>query len=119
MTVDLTIGFKTENISAVTKAITRATGFKPELHDSLYVGEYDLFRMPEDLRVRYNFVDGTGDWGVEGFKEFPVLMTVDETERPEYFEALARDTGLATVVISRIEVPPDELIPGVSGVEDA
>ncbi len=108
MAVDLIIGFKAENISAVTKAMTRATGFKPELHDSLYVGEYDLFRMPEDLRVRYNFVESTGDWGAEGFKSFGVLMIVDETERPEYFETLARDTGLATVVISRIEVPPND-----------
>jgi hypothetical protein len=30
-------------------------------------------------------------------------MRVDETERPEYFEALAQDIGLATVVIRRNE----------------
>ena len=108
MAVDLIIGFKAENISAVTKPITRATGVKPELHDSLYRGEYDLFSMPERVSVKYNFVEGTGDWGAEGFKSFGVLMIVDETERPEYFETLARDTGLATVVISRIELPPND-----------
>ena len=43
MTVDLIIGFQAKNISAVTKAITWTTGVKPELHKSLYVGEYDLW----------------------------------------------------------------------------
>ncbi len=108
MTVDLVIGLEAPNISAVTKPITRATGVKPELHESLYRGEYDLFRMPESVSVKYNFVEGTGDWGAEGFKSFGVLMIVDETERPEYFETLARDTGLATVAISRIELPTND-----------
>ena len=108
MTVEIVVGFKAENISAVAKQITQATGLEAELHDSIYVGDYYLFSMPERVDVKYNFVEGTGDWGAEGFKSFGVLMIVDETERPEYFETLARDTGLATVVISRIEVPPND-----------
>ena len=103
MTVEIVVGFKAENISAVAKQITQATGLEAELHDSIYVGDYYLFRMPEHVKVKYNFVDTTEDWEAEGFKEFGVLMRVDETERPEYFEALARDTGLPTVVIRRTE----------------
>ena len=103
MAVDLIIGFKAENISAVSEPISRATGVKPELHDSLYRGEYDLFSMPEHVIVKYNFVDSTGDWEAEGFKEFGVLMRVAETDRPEYFEALARDIGFDPVVIRRTE----------------
>ena len=103
MTVELTVGFKAKNIATVEKPITRATGLEAELHDSLYVGDYYLFRMPEHVIVKYNFVESTGDWEAEEFKEFGVLMRVDETDRPEYFEALARDTGLETIVVRRIE----------------
>ena len=109
MAVDLIIGFKAENISAVTKPISRATGAKPELHESLYLGEYDLFSLPERVSIKYNFVEGTVvDWGAEGFKSYGVLMIVEETERPEHFESLAQETGLATVVVSRIELSPDD-----------
>jgi len=103
MTVELLVGFKAENISVVAKPMTRATGLEAELHDSLYVGDYYLFSMPERVIVKYNFVESTGDWEAEEFKKFGVLMRVDETERPEYFEALAQDIGLATVVIRRNE----------------
>ena len=87
----------------VAKPMARATGLEAELHDSLCVGDYYLFRMPEHVIVKYNFVDSTGDWEAEGFKDSGVLMRVDETDRPEYFEALARDIGFDPVVIRRIE----------------
>ncbi len=103
MTVGLLVGFKAENISMIARPMTRVTGLEAELHDSLYVGDYYLFRMPEHVIVKYNFVDSTGDWEAEGFKEFGVLMRVDETDRPEYFEALARDIGFDPVVIRRTE----------------
>ena len=74
MTVELLVGFKAENISVVAKPMTRATGLEAEQHDSLYVGDYYLFSMPERVIVKDNFVESTGDWEAEEFKKFGVLI---------------------------------------------
>ena len=93
MPVRVVIGIKALSIEAVSGALGAATGQAPDRRDSLYLGEYDLFRLPEEVRVKYNFVAGMGDWDYPGSREYGVLIVAGETERPDYVRALAAGLG--------------------------
>ena len=56
MPVHIAIGLKAPSIESISEALRLATGHAPEPHESLYLGVYDLFRLPEKVQVKYNFV---------------------------------------------------------------
>jgi len=99
MPVYISIGLKASSVEIVSEALRRETGHQPELHDSLFLGEYDLFRIPEAARVRYNFVDAEGEWAYPEHREYGVLLDVESTERPDFFRALAVKLGFENKVM--------------------
>ncbi|MCB0325531.1 MAG: hypothetical protein KDD69_18245, partial [Bdellovibrionales bacterium] len=99
----IVIGVKATSIEPVTEALKLATGLEAELRDSLYVGEYDLFRLPEKLQVKYNYVGFQGAWDYPDQKGFGVLVVADETERPDYVRELVTALGFESSVIEEFE----------------
>jgi len=99
MPVHISIGIKASSTETVSEALRRETGLQPEPHDSLFLGDYDLFRIPEAVRVGYNFVDAEGEWFHSEHIEYGVLLVVENTERPDFFRALAVKLGFENKVI--------------------
>jgi len=93
------IGVRAESIGAVTHAISGLTGWAFEPHDSSYLGEYDLFHAPERLKVKYNFVDAQGEWDFPEHPDLRVLIVVEETNRPEFFQQFAANLGFQVATI--------------------
>jgi hypothetical protein len=96
---EVTIGVRAETVAVVTHAMRETTGWAYEPHESSYLGEYDLFRAPEKVMVKLNFVDEEGEWDFPTHQHFAVLIVVGETERPEFFHQLATKLGLEAEVI--------------------
>ena len=86
-------------MEAISDALKSTTGHAPEQRDSLYLGEYDLFRLPEEVKVKYNFVDGMDDWDYPEQQEYAVLIVAEETERPDHLRALAAGLGYESRVL--------------------
>jgi hypothetical protein len=61
MPVHIAIGLRAPSIESVSEALRLATGHAPEQRESLYFGGYDLFRLPEKVRVKHNFVSAEGE----------------------------------------------------------
>ena len=101
METSLVIGLKTNDLQAVADALAAQSGTTILYHDSLYKGEYCRLEMPEEVQVRPNYVDVMDDWTEELHQDMGVLIFVDGTERPEYFEDLASDLGFEAEVIQR------------------
>ena len=99
MPVHISIGLKAPSVEIVSEVLRRETGLAPEPHDSSYLGEYDLFSMPEEARVRYNFVDEQGEWVYPDHKEYAVILDAESTERPDFFRSLAAKLGFEHKVI--------------------
>ena len=47
-----------------------------------------MFKLPEEVRVKYNFVAAEGGWDYPEHREYGVLIVAEQTERPEYVRAL-------------------------------
>ena len=99
MPVQIAIGVRAPSVKAVSAALTLATGHAPELHESLYLGGYDLFRLPEEVRVKNNFVDPEGEWDYPSHRDYGILVVADRTDRPEYVRALAAGLGYESSVL--------------------
>ena len=99
MPVHISIGLKAASVEIVSKTLRREFGFQLEPHDSSFLGEYDLFRIPEEVRVRYNFIDAQGEWVFPSHKEYGVLLIAENTERPEFLRSLAAKLGFEHQVI--------------------
>ena len=99
MPVHLAIGLKAPSIESVSEALRLATGHAPEQRESLYLGEYDLFRLPEEVQVKYNFVAAEGEWDYPAHQDYGILVIAGETERPEYVHALATGLGYESRVL--------------------
>lgn len=93
MPFHVTIGIKASSIEVVSQSLSRAVGQTPEAHESLYLGEYDLFRLPEEVSVKYNFVEGEGEWDYPEYQDYKVLVVSRKTDRPEYIRAIAEALG--------------------------
>ena len=96
---EVTIGVEAEKVHLVTRALRERTGWDFEPHESSYLGEYDLFSAPEDVKVKYNFVEEEGEWDFPNHQQFSVLIVIEQTDRPEYFRQLASSLGLHAEVI--------------------
>lgn len=97
---EVTLGVKAERVDLVTRAVREVTGWEFEPHESSYLGEYDLFHAPEDVMVKYNFVEEEGEWDFPDHRHFTVLIVIGQTDRPEFFRQLATKLGLQAEVIS-------------------
>ena len=91
MPFHVTIGIKASSIEVVSQSLSRAVGQTPETHESLYLGEYDLFRLPEEVSVKYNSVEG--EWDYPEHQDYEVLVVAGKTDRPEYVRAIAEALG--------------------------
>ncbi len=56
MRTHLVIGVESPDLLSVSRAFAAASGVEGEGHESLYLGEYDLFRLPEQVKVKRNHV---------------------------------------------------------------
>jgi hypothetical protein len=99
MPVHIAMGLKAPSIESVSEALRLTTGHDPEPHESLYLGEYDLFRLPEEVQVKYNFVAAEGEWDYPAHQVYGILLIAGETERPEYMRALATGLGYESSVL--------------------
>lgn len=99
MPVHITIGVKAPSLGAVSDALRLATGIDYEPHDSLYLGEYDLFRLPEEVRVKYHFVAAEGEWDYPQHKEYAILIVAGQTERPDFVWRLAAGLGFESSIL--------------------
>ena len=99
MPVGIIIGLKASSIEVVSDALRQETGVSPELRDSFYVGEYDLFRMPEEVRVSPNFVASMDEWTYPAHQDYVVLLSIEDTERPDFFRALVSNLKFENTVI--------------------
>jgi len=93
MAFELILALTASSIDAVANALRALSGQSYERHDSLYLGEYNQFAFPEQLQVKYNFVESEQEWDYPEFKQQNILVVIGKTERPEYFRKLAADAG--------------------------
>ena len=108
MRTHLVIGVESPDLLSVSRAFAAACGVEGEGHDSLYLGEYDLFRLPEEVKVKRNHVPQLGgdedpddEWDYPEAKQFEVLIVGEDTDRPEYIEALANQMGFVVGIVHR------------------
>ena|SRR5438045_2644155 len=101
MPFHIAIGLKALSIEAVSEKLQQITGFSPEPRESLYLGEYDLFLMPEEVKVKYNFVVAEEEWDYPKHKEYSVLIVVEDTERPDFFRSLATNIGFENMILAQ------------------
>ena len=69
MPYHIAIAFETDEIDPVSDALERLTGVLREGHESSYLGVYDLFRLPEKVKIKYNFVWEQDAWDYPEHKE--------------------------------------------------
>ena len=100
MPTHLVIGVESPEFPSVSRAFAAASGVEGEGHESLYLGEYDLFRLPERVKVKCNHVPLSGgeddpddEWDYPEAKQFGILIVAGETDRPTYIEALVKKMG--------------------------
>jgi hypothetical protein len=93
MPVELILAVNGSSIDAVAEALCSRCGQSYECHDSLYLGEYNQFKLPESLQVKNNFVEAEQEWDYPEFKRQNILLAISATERPEYFRELAKNSG--------------------------
>lgn len=108
MRTHIVIGVESSNLLSVSRAFAAASGVEGEGHESLYLGEYDLFLLPEQIKVKCNHVSPTGseqdpddEWDYPEAKQFEVLIVGEDTDRPEYIEALANQMGFVVGIVYR------------------
>jgi len=51
------------------------------------------------LKVKYNFVDAQGEWDFPEHPDLRVLIVVEETNRPEFFQQFAANLGFQVATI--------------------
>jgi hypothetical protein len=106
MPVHLVIGIKAPLIEDVAARLWRLTGCSSEEHLSLYRRPYLLFRMPEQVHIKYNlYTDREGwnqEWKYPEDQEYGVLLVVLRTERPDFFRSLALNTGFKQAVLKEV-----------------
>jgi hypothetical protein len=93
MPIELILALSGSSIDAVAEALSSQCGQSYARHDSLYLGEYNQFNLPEPLQVKYNFVESEQEWDHPEFKQQNILLVIGATERPEYFRELATKSG--------------------------
>ena len=108
MPTHIVIGVESSDLSSVSRAFATASGVEGEGHESLYLGEYDLFRLPERVKVKRNHVPLSGaeedpddEWDYPEAKQFEILIVGDDTDRPEYIEGLANQMGFVVGVVHK------------------
>ena len=99
MNSELVIGIRAENIDTVAELLKGRVGDSYERRESSYLGEYNLFRAPESVMVKYNYVPPEKEWDEPNHKEYKVLLVVGKTDRPEYFQQLAKSLKPESLVI--------------------
>ncbi|MDQ3820275.1 MAG: hypothetical protein M3362_21695 [Acidobacteriota bacterium] len=102
MPFHLAIGLKAPSIDVVSEKLRQITGFSSEPHESSYLGEYDLFQMPEKVQVKYNFVVAQEGWDYPQHQEYGVLIVAEETERPDFFRSLVINLGFENMVLEEM-----------------
>ncbi len=108
MRTHLVIGVESRDLTSVSQAVAAESGVEGEGHDSFNLGEYDLFRLPERIKVKRNHVplpsgeeDPDDEWDYPEAKQFEVLIVGDDTDRPEYIEALANQMGFVVGIVHK------------------
>lgn len=106
MRTHIVLGVEASEISQVSEVFSSACGSQGEARDSQYLGEYDLFLLPEKVRVKYNHVapfgpedDPDDEWDYPSAKQYGVLVDVGETDRPEFVEELVAKMGMPFSII--------------------
>lgn len=92
-----------DSIDTVSSAIEASTQFVREGHESSYLGVYDLFRIPEDLMVKYNFVEEEDEWDYPEHKDRDVLVIAQQTDRPDHIADLVVGLDIDAVLVERKE----------------
>lgn len=87
---EIVAGVRANGIDEVSEGLKAFLGSECDKHDSLYLGEYNQFHCPEALVVKYNLVESEGEWDEPEFQHLSVLISVNETERPQFFLDLIR-----------------------------
>ncbi len=79
-----------------------------EGRESSYLGVYDLFRIPEVVRIKHNHVpdlhgeeDPDDEWDFPQFKHYEVLICVEATDRLDVIVALCENLGFQTEIVYR------------------
>lgn len=103
MPFHIAYGVNVDSIEPVSQAIEAATQCEPEGHESSYLGVYDLFRIPEEVKVKYNFVEEENEWDYPEHKDFGVLIVAEQTERPDHIVKLVSGLPFETALVERME----------------
>jgi len=90
-----------DSIDTVSSAIEASTQSARKGHESSYLGVYDVFRMPEDLIVKYNFVEEEDEWDYPAHKDRGVLVIAQQTDRPDHIANLVMGLGVDAVLVER------------------
>jgi hypothetical protein len=93
-------GFRNRNIAEVRDAVERALNLPMALHDSSYVGEYYRYGNvgEESIEICENSVDEEGEWPENSFQDFPTLLYVHETDRPEAIQEMLTNSTEAVLL---------------------
>lgn len=101
MQYHIAIAVQAETIKPVSERLAMATNASTEGHESSYLGVYDLFRIPEVVMVKYNFVEDENEWDYPELKDHNVLVVAEDTERPDFIESLVSGLGIPCTVAEK------------------
>ena len=99
MSFELVAGLKADQIDLVSDRLRAVLGADYERRASEYRGEYNRFPCPEWLVVKYNFVPYEDEWDEPESKQFAVLVSVAETDRPQFFRDIIDKLGMEAQII--------------------
>lgn len=101
MPYHIAYALKTDSIGAVSTAIEASTQCNRQGHESSYLGVYDLFQIPEDPMVKYNFVEEEDEWDYPDHKNRDVLVIAPQTDRPDHIANLVMGLDIDAVLVER------------------
>lgn len=85
-------GFESDDFEVARHIIEEALKIQFEAHDSFYIGDYYRFRRDdgEEFLIKENFDEDLEDYREREFKEFPLLLYIEEStkEKVEKYKAI-------------------------------
>lgn len=101
-------GFSSSDISHLAAILSRALSIEWILHESDFKGKYYRFGMPgeEEFILQYNFDERENEkeWNEPEFKQYPVVLYINNTQRSEEIRKLLIDVMRDTVVQLRSDM---------------
>ena len=97
-------GCRLEDLESARAEVERALGIELKAHESEFHGG-DIYRSGSSAResflLKRNFDAVESEWFEDKFKEYPILLYVDRTHRPEEIEKRLETKGSEFALLRR------------------